>query len=150
MAAVTLIPATGHAESEEVEALIAQGNELRSQAQPDRALPLFQRAFALSHTPRTEGQLGLAEMAAGHPIEAEEHLAAALASREHPWVARNRSGLESTFRLARANIGEVAIEGGPPGATVFVNGRRAGALPIAAPIRIAAGRVEIEVSAPGY
>jgi hypothetical protein len=138
------------AESAEVESLIAQGNELREKGQPDRALPLFQKAFALAQTPRTEGQLGLAEMAAGHPVEAEQHLVAALESREHPWIAKTRPGLEKTLALARSKIGEISVEGEPSGAVISVNGRTIGALPLATPIRLAAGRVEIVVSASGY
>jgi uncharacterized membrane protein YgcG len=138
------------AESAEVESLIAQGNELRRQGQPDRALPLFQKAYAIARTPRTEGQLGLAELAAGEPVEAEQHLTEALESPEHPWIAKNREALEKTLALAKAAIGEVSIDGGPAGATVVVNGRVAGELPQRAPIRVAPGRIELEVKAPGY
>jgi hypothetical protein len=138
------------AESAEVESLIAQGNDLRQAGQPDRALPLFQKAFALAQTPRTEGQLGLAEMAAGYPVEAEQYLVAALESREHPWIKKTRPGLEKTLALARSKIGEISVEGEPSGAAISVNGRPIGALPLASPIRLAAGRIEIVVSASGY
>ena len=119
------------AESAEVESLIAQGNDLRHKGEPDRALPFFQKAYALSRTPRTEGQLGLAEMAAGHPMEAEQHLMAAIDSREHPWITKNREGLEKTLALARSSIGDVTVEGGPAGAALTVNGRIDGHAPIA-------------------
>ena len=138
------------AESAEVESLIAEGNDLRVKGQPDRALPLFQKAYALARTPRTEGQLGLAEMAVGHPIEAEQHLTAALESPEYPWVGKNRAGLEKTLALARSSIGDIVVEGVPRDAAVIVNGRAIGALSLSAPVRLAAGRVEVEVSAPGY
>jgi hypothetical protein len=135
---------------DDVEALIAKGNELRRRGDPTGALPLFQKAFELARTPRTEGQLGLAEMAAGDPVSAETHLSAALASPQHPWVAANRTGLEQTLARARGHICELTIDGEPQGATVVVNGRQVGVLPLAAPLRLVGGRNDVAVSAPGY
>jgi hypothetical protein len=135
---------------DDAEALIAKGNELRRRGDAKGALPLFQKAFELSPTPRTEGQLGLAEMAAGDPIAAETHLGAALASSSHQWISANRSGLEQTLARARAQIGDVTIAGSPAGAKVSVNGRLVGQLPLASPIRLAPGLVEIVVSAAGF
>ena len=76
--------APARAEAAAVEALIAKGNELRRAGTPGPALPYFQKAYELARTPRTTGQLGLAELAAGYPVEAEEHLAAALQSPSDP------------------------------------------------------------------
>ena len=56
------------ADAAEVEALIAKGNELRRAGTPGPALPYFQKAYELARTPRTAGQLGLAELAAGYPV----------------------------------------------------------------------------------
>ena len=157
LAAVVLcVVATGfrdreaHAEPAEVESLIAKGNELRRRGQADRALPLFQKAYALVHTPRTAGQLGLVEVSVGDLVEAERHLGAALDSPQHPWVAGNRAGLEQMLARARAGIGELVVDGGPPGAAVAVNGVPAGAFPLASAIKVNAGRVDVEVRAPAY
>jgi hypothetical protein len=62
------------ADAAEVEALIAKGNKLRRAGTPGPALPYFQKAYQLARTARTAGQLGLAELAAGYPVDAEEHL----------------------------------------------------------------------------
>jgi len=49
-------------EAEQAEALIREGVQLRGQDQTARALPLFEKAYRLSRTPRTAGQLGLCEL----------------------------------------------------------------------------------------
>jgi hypothetical protein len=138
------------ADPAEVEEEITKGNELRRQGHDQQALAHFQKAYQLLQTPRTEAQLGLCEQASGYPVEAEKHLSEALESPEHPFIAKNRSLLEQDLALARTQIGDVIVEGGPPGATVFVNGAAAGTLPLAAPIRVAAGKAGIEVRAAGY
>jgi hypothetical protein len=136
--------------SADVEALIREGVELRQSGKDERALPLFQKAYELDHSPRTEGQLGLAEMAVGYLLDAEKHLSEALAFPEHPWITKNAPALERALATIRASIGEITVGGGPAGATVILNGRVAGTLPLPAPLRIAKGPADVEVRAPGY
>jgi hypothetical protein len=136
--------------SADVEALIREGVELRQSGKDERALPLFQKAYELEHSPRTEGQLGLAEMAVNYLLDAEKHLSEALAFPEHPWIAKNAATLERALATIRASIGEITVAGGPAGATVVLNGRAAGTLPLPGPLRIAKGPADIEVRAPGY
>src|SRR5688500_10991836 len=57
-----------------VEELIRQGVALRRSGQDQAALPLFQKAHEIGHTPRTAAQLGLVEMALGYVLEAERDL----------------------------------------------------------------------------
>src|SRR3954452_16278532 len=85
--------APARAEAAEVEALISKGNELRRAGTPGPALPYFQKAYELARTPRTAGQLGLAELAAGYPVDAAEHLAAALQSPNDPSIVEYRNML---------------------------------------------------------
>jgi len=138
------------ADSAEVEALIRQGVDLRQQGRDERALPFFQKAYDLAPTPRTAGQLGLAEMATGYWLDSEQHLAAALESPDHSWVAKNKKVLEDALARVRTNIGELVVEGGPTGATVTVDKKAVGVLPLPGPIRVAKGKVTVEVTAPGY
>jgi PEGA domain len=49
-----------------------------------------------------------------------------------------------------AQLGEVAILGSPGGATVFINGARAGALPLTIPVTVVAGETVVTVAAVGY
>jgi PEGA domain len=138
------------ADAAEVEALIAKGNELRRAGTPGPALPYFQKAYELARTPRTTGQLGLAELAAGYPVEAETHLSAALASPNDPSIVKYRQILADALTMARSQIGELTIQGNPPGADVIVNGRSVGTLPLPLPIKLPARNTEVVVRAPGY
>ena len=137
-------------ESGEAEALIRQGVELRSQGKDERALPLFEKAYQLSRTPRTAGQLGLVEMALGYYVDAERYLGEAVSSPDHPWVAKNLATLKSQLATAKGMIGELAISGEPMGAEVWVNGKQVGRLPLPAPLRLDKGRAEIQIRAAGY
>jgi len=136
--------------ADEAEALIRQGTELRHNGEDARALPYFEGAYHLSRNPRTAAQLGLVKMALGYCVDAEGLLDEALAVPEHPWIARNRAILEQTRANARKSVGEVTVAGSPAGAQVLVNGRPAGTMPLAAPLRLDRGPAELQVRAPGY
>ncbi|HMF41065.1 MAG TPA: PEGA domain-containing protein [Polyangia bacterium] len=142
------VPAS--ARSSDPEALIRKGNELRQQGRNEEALPLFQAAYAAERTPRTAGQLGLSEMTVGYWAEAEAHLTEALEFPSHPWVAKNSEGLREMLRKAHAKIAEVIVDGSPKGAEVHVNGRLVGTLPLASPLRIGEGRIEVTLAAPNH
>jgi hypothetical protein len=137
-------------DSAEPEALIRQGLTLRQQGRDEAALPYFQKAYEIARTPRSIGQLGFAEMAVGYWLEAEAHIAEALAFPDHPWVAKNRATLTSALVTVRTKIGEVDIVGSPRGATVIANGRTVGALPLASSLRLAQGSLDVEVRSVGY
>ena len=136
--------------SGEAEALIRQGVELRAQKKDERALPLFEKAYQISRTPRTAGQLGLVEMALGYFVDAEKYLSEAVASPDHPWVAKNLATLKAQLATAKSQIGELYIVGEPAGAEVLVNGKAVGKLPLSTPIRLDKGRADVQVRAPGY
>jgi hypothetical protein len=143
-------PQGASADAGEVERLIAKANELRQQGNPWQALSYYQKAYEIEHTPRTEGQLGVGELAAGYPVEAADHIAISLRSPKHPWVEKYKSVLEETLAKARARIGDLAIEGKLEGATVTINGHEIGKLPLASNVNVAAGSVEIVVHSDGY
>ena len=137
-------------DSAEAESLIRQGVELRAQKKDERALPLFEKAYQLSRTPRTAGQLGLVEMALGYFVDAERYLGEAVASPDHPWVAKNLATLKAQLATAKSQIGDLYVVGEPNGAEVLVNGKVVGKLPLSTPIRLDKGRAEVQVRAPGY
>lgn len=138
------------ADSGKAEELIQQANEQRRQGHDQKALPLLQQAYEIARTPRTLAQLGLAELALGYWLEADEHLEQALDPvAHHPWVDKNRGVLEQSLKSARAHLGALVVEGKPDGAEILVNGKRAGTLPLAGPLKAGEGRVEVEVRAPG-
>ena len=132
----------------DVEKLIRKGNELRKSGRSHEALPLFQKAYEVSTTPRTAAQLGLCEMALGYWLASDTHLNEALAGRGE-WLESNRPTIEASLREVQRQIGEVVVMGNPTGAFVSVNGRQIGTLPVA-PLRVAAGQIRVELTAPGY
>jgi hypothetical protein len=134
----------------EVEDLIRRGGELRKNGEDAKALPLYQRAHELAGTPRTAAQLGLVEVQLGYRLEAAGHLSEALAARGDNWIERYRAVLDEQLQHVKSQIGELSIAGSPAGADVRVNGRLGGQLPLAAPIRVVAGQVLVEMSAEGY
>jgi hypothetical protein len=133
-----------------VENIIRQGVELRRKGRDQEALPFFQRAYDLEHTPRTAAQLGLVELAMGYALAAEGHLREALSSPRHFWVSRNRAQLEAAFAAATGSIGELDVAGSPTGAEVLVNGKSAGVLPLRETVRLVEGMVDLVVRAPGH
>jgi hypothetical protein len=137
-------------DSAEAEALIRQGVELRAQKKDERALPLFEKAYQLSRSPRAAGQLGLVELALGYFVDAEKYLGEAVASPDHPWVAKNLPTLKAQLATAKSQIGELYIVGEPNGADVLVNGKLVGKLPLPWPIRLDKGRADVRVQAGGY
>jgi hypothetical protein len=58
--------------------------------------------------------------------------------------------LEKALTKAKSSVAEVMVDGSPSGAIVSINGRPNGALPLAVPIRVPAGRVVVKVSAPDH
>jgi len=136
--------------ADQAEALIRQGVQLRSQDQTARALPLFEKAYALSPTPRPAAQLGLCEMELGHYAEAERHLSEALLVPENPWIAKNKTVLQHQLESVRANVCELALTVSPTGADVTLNGKLLEQDQLGAAIRLSKGPVEVVVRAPGY
>jgi hypothetical protein len=134
----------------ESETLIRQALQLRAENRPERALPLLEQAYRTSRNPRTAAHLGLCEIELGHFVAAERYLTEGLATPTHPWIAKNRATLQQQLADAKGNIGELAIAGSPAGAEIWVNGNRAGQLPLAAPLRLGKGRVDVKVAATGY
>jgi hypothetical protein len=132
------------------EALIEQGVKLRVEGKHAEALELFTRAHSLSPSARTLAQIGLAEGSLRRWLDAEGHLVAALDAHDTPWIEnrRNREALEQALVSVRRHIGGVTVLG-PEGAEVSVDGKVAGRLPLAAPLRLAEGEARIDGTAAG-
>lgn len=144
-AAARAAPAT----TADVEKLIKRGNELRTAGKDHEALPLFQRAYETTPTTRTAAQLGLCEMQLGYWLAAESHLKESLAGQRDPWMNRYRATIEEALRGTQRQLGDLLVTGSPAGASVVINGRKAGTLPLDA-VRVVAGPVRVEVFASGH
>jgi hypothetical protein len=90
--------------------------------------------------------MGLAEFSLKIYVDAETHLAAALAS-DSAWIAKNRSVLEQALVDVRKHVATLNVRG-PAGMEVAVNGAPVGRLPFAQPLHVAEGAVRIEGVAP--
>lgn len=131
------------------DALVARGLELRRQGKTAEALELFARAHSIAPSPRTFGQMGLAEASLQHWLDAEKHLDSSLASSDDSWVRKNKTLLEQAIDLTHKHVGHVSITG-PTGAQVSIAGNVIGTLPIPAPIRAPEGNLLLSAIGPGY
>jgi hypothetical protein len=152
-----LAPGAAHAAGDktlpaaaQAEALIRQATELRRAGKDARAYPLLLEAYTIHTSPRTAIQLGLVEMQLGQWLQAELHLTEGLAFQRDPWVWSNRASLEQSLARVKAAIGEVVVSGAPAGAEVVINGKQAGVLPRAGPVRVGEGPVNVEVRAANH
>jgi hypothetical protein len=134
----------------QAEALVAQGIQLRRASQDQQALALFRQAYALAPSPRIRAQIALAEQALGQWPAAEADLRAALDQREDPWIQRNVEALDAALVAITSHLGSLEVTSSVPGATLWVNGREIGPLPLSAPARIETGTTQIEVRLTGY
>ncbi|MCA9621963.1 MAG: hypothetical protein KC731_23220 [Myxococcales bacterium] len=131
------------------EALLDEGVGLRLDGREGEALDRFQQAYELEPSPRAAAQMGLAEKSLRRFVEAEAHLAEALAATEDPWVIANRQALEAAATFVAKHLAWLETKVDVPHAQLFVNGAEVGTLP-APPLRVVAGTVVIEVRATGY
>ena len=137
------------ADDKAADALITKGLELRREGRALDAIDLFQKAVAIAPTPRSFGQLGLAESAVEHWSDAEEHLNAALASPQDPWVKKNRSSLDQALTLVGTHIGQISLSG-PAGAAIVVSDKSVGSLPLGKPVRVNSGPAIVTATAQGF
>lgn len=133
----------------ETEDLIHSAIEIRRRGDDTAALPLLRRAYSTDPGTRAAAQLGLCEHAVGLWVDAETHLMEALRAERDPWILKYRAVLEDDLEVIRSHLALVEIGGTPDGARVSVDGREIGRLPLTRPVRVAAGLVEIAISAPG-
>lgn len=149
---VTALPAAawGQAVDARVEAMLREGIAHRVAGRDEAAIERFEAAYQAQRAPITAGQLALACQAAGRWVEADRYMREALAAPDDDWVRRHRRELDEAYAVVRRNVGELELRGGPDGASVRVEGAEVGTLPLAAPLRLRAGAVTVEVRAEGY
>ena len=139
-----------HAVSADEEALIGQGIEKRRTRDDAAALDLFERAYALGHSPRAAAQMGLAEVALGRWVDAKAHLDEALSNSSDTWIAKHRPALKESLSRAQQHVGLLEVLGGPFGAQITIEGSSVGTLPLKHPISVRSGDCRFFVKAPGY
>jgi len=148
LAALVAAPLPALAQNADQE--IRRGLELRRQGRDDEALEVFRRVWETSPSPRARAQMGFAEQALGRWSEADLHVREAAVSGSDPWVSRNRAALDASLAVIDQHMGRLDVRGGPAGATVLVEGRAVGTLPLTEPLRLVAGNVTLTLRADGY
>lgn len=126
------------------------GFALRQRGAEVEALTRFEAAWSLARAPRVAAQVGLTHQALGHWVEADRFLRLAREARSDPWVRLHQASLDAALRVVRQHVGEVELVGEPAGALVSVDGRPVGTLPLAAPLCVIAGTVNLELRAEGH
>jgi hypothetical protein len=132
------------------ESLLAHGSELRRAGRDEEALGVFVRALAVSGSPRARAQVALADQALGRWVDAERDLSVALSAAGDPWIKQHQGTLVSALRLIRTHLATLEVDSNVTGGDLLVNGSSVGSLPLEAPVRVVAGTLTIEASAPGF
>lgn len=151
--ALCLAPLAASAQTQPIDPVeehLRLGVELRRAGHNDEALVEFEAAYGLRREPRTAAQLGLASQAVGRWLRADSLLREGLAAPEDPWITRNRAALDGALAVVGRHLATVDLVGDVAGARVRINGEDAGTLPLAAPVRVIAGTVAVDVTADGY
>ena len=129
---------------------IDQGLVLRQQQRDAEALVRFQRAWERTHSPRSSGLMGFAEIALGRWVDADTHLREALAHPADAWVTLSRGTLDAALQRVAGEVGALEVLGGVPGAEVVFHGAVVGRLPMLQPVTVLAETTTLEVRAAGH
>jgi tetratricopeptide (TPR) repeat protein len=146
--AIALLAAAPEAQAQDADALIEEGRALREQGRLEEARARFVSALEAGAGARAHVQIAATDDRMGRAADAYERLRDALAT-DDPYVAEHRGSLEQQLARIRLTIALLELRGGADGARVVVNGRERGTLPLAQPLAIDPGSVEIEISLGG-
>lgn len=149
LAVVSVAPGL-HAQPSDPAAMVKHGLALRRERRDAEALDEFRRAYALDPAPRTLAQIALAEQALGRWVDAEADLQRATSAKADPWIAANKRVLDAGLVTIQGHLGSLEVAADVAGAELWINGARVGTLPLAAPLRVEAGSVVVEVRAEGH
>ncbi len=133
-----------------VEALIQQGLRLRRHGHDDQAFTAFEAAWNASHSPRARAQMGLAAQALGRWPDADRFLREALSATSDAWITERRGVLSTSLSEIDAHLGLLEVRCNVDGAEIRVDGTARGTTPLREPLRLPAGTVAVQISAPGH
>jgi hypothetical protein len=149
--AALLRAASGRAQdADDVDFLARRAAERCRRGEYERALELFRQALDHGRTARALGEMGACELRVARWADAEAHLRDALALAEDPWLHRHRADAAGWLAEARSHVARLQLLGGPAGAEVRVADAVVATLPMAEPIVVTPGLVQIEVRAAGH
>lgn len=146
---LALLAVAAEARAQSADDLVRAAVELRRVGRDADALAALERAWRVAPSPRVRAQMGFAEQALDRWVEADAHLREALAAPD-AWVTERRAIVEDALRAVEQRVASFDVRCATPGATLWIDGRPVGALPLAAPLRLRAGHVGYEVRASGH
>lgn len=136
---------------ESADSLIDEAVRQRRNGDDASARQVLARARQLAPgSTRVLVHLASVEQALGNWVAAKLLLVETLRRPGDGYVERNRSMLRDALDGVAAHLGEITLQGSPPGARVRFDGRAIGTLPLPTGLEVAAGRHVLEVDADGY
>jgi hypothetical protein len=131
--------------------LLRRGFELRGAGRDAEALAVFRQAYSIAAEPTTLAQIALAEHALGRWVEAERDLRQALdAAPTDRWIRSHAAPLREALVEIERHIGTLELSDGVSGAHVLIDGVEVGTLPLAQPLRVRLGPLDVRIEAEGY
>jgi hypothetical protein len=128
--------------------LYADGATALKARQWERARAVLLDAFQRKPYCQIAANLGWAELMAGKPRDAAEHLSIFLRDAQKVSAA-DRQDTENMLTLAKAAIGTVTVQVDTEGAEVWVDGKKVGVSPLAGPVFVESGRRTFEARKEG-
>lgn len=126
-----------------------RGLDLASSGAYQAAQAEFREAYEKSPHFAVLYNLGLCEVALGHPLEAVDALSKYLREGGDQVPPARRGQVEAQIAELEARIAELSVTSDRPGARVTVDGRDVGRTPLAAPVRLNAGTHEVSATLDG-
>lgn len=130
-------------------ALYAEGLERLEKDDARGAITAFEKAYALRPAAVILYNVAVAHIALDQPVEAVRALEAALAGTPALRAARAEQA-RALLAAQLEKVGTLTVTCNEEGADVFVDGVAVGKTPLAAPIRVAAGRHSVTVRKGGF
>ena len=110
----------------------------------------FESAYKLSPAPVVLYNIGQVDVALGRSVEAVDAFERYLADGATTISAERRAEVQAEVEKQRTQIGTIAIQTDPAGASIRIDGRLVGTTPLPSPVRVAAGKHTVEARLAGY
>lgn len=142
-------PARADATADDVAALRERGNAAMRSGRPADALDAYERIYAATHDPAMLYNMARAHQALTSYAEASD-LLVRFKAEAPPETLAKVSGLDRLVAELAARIHTLTLRCSVEGAEVRVGGKIVGTTPLAKPLRVNAGRTDLDVRAEGH
>jgi hypothetical protein len=110
----------------------------------------FETAYRLSPAQVVLYNIGQVDVALGRSVEAVDAFERYLGDGAATISAERRAEVEGEIEKQRAQVGTIAVETDPAGASIRIDARLIGTTPLPNPVRVTAGKHTIEAHLAGY